>query len=155
MVREDFLSIMAVLTFLRLDMLDLSSRLLLLPTCLTERAARCYHHNRDSNGTYKTYAEPRAAFKACFTPPEAERKSLKVKPWALKQREEESVIDFNHRFETMASCCTLGDNEAKDIYLDCLGVKLREVLAIRTPETLPQAMKNAISVNVIYSRLGK
>ena len=37
----------------------------------------------------------------------------------------------NHQFEAMASRCTLGDDEAKEIYLDCLRVKLREALAIR------------------------
>ena len=105
---------------------------LFLPTCLTEKAVRWYHHEKDSKGTYTTYAELRAAFRARFTTSKAERKSLKVKLRALKQWEEDSVIDFNHRFEAVASCCTLGDDEAKEIYLDCLRVKLREALAIST-----------------------
>ena len=46
------------------------------------------------------------------------------------------------------------NDEAKDIYLDCLRVKLRDALVIRTPETLPQAVKDAINVDVNYSRLG-
>ena len=87
-----------------------ADHLLLLPTCLTERAPRWYHHEKDSQGTYNTYAELRAAFKTHFTPSEAERKSLKVKLRALKQQEEESIIDFNHRFEAVASRCTLGDD---------------------------------------------
>ena len=78
-----------------------------------------------------------------------------MKLGALKQWEEESVIDFNHRFETVASRCTLGDDEAKEIYLDCLRVKLREALAFSAPESLPQAIMDAISVDVNYSRLGQ
>ena len=65
---------------------------LLFPTCLTERAARWYHQEKNSKDTYNTYAELRAAFKACFTPSEAERKSLKVKLWALKQQEEGQLL---------------------------------------------------------------
>ena len=114
-----------------------ANRLLLPPTCLTERAARCYHHKKDTKGMYNTNGELRATFKNRFTPSEAERKCLKVKLRALKQWEEESVIVFNHWFEAVASQCILGDDEAKEIYLDCLRVKLREAQAIRAPETLP------------------
>ena len=92
-----------------------ADHLLVLPTCLTERAARWYHQVKDAHGTYNTYGELTAVFKNHFTPSEAEMKSLKVKLWALKQREEESVIDFNHQFEAMTSCCTLGGDEAKEI----------------------------------------
>ena len=60
--------------------------LLLLPSCLRERAARWYNHEKDTKGMYNTYGELRAAFKNCFTPSEAERKSLKVKLLGFKQR---------------------------------------------------------------------
>ena len=77
----------------------------------------------------------------------------KVKLQALKQWDDESVIGFNHRFEAVASCYTLGDDKVKDIYLDCLRIKLREALVIRVLETLPQAMRDTISVNVNFSKL--
>ena len=59
-----------------------------------------------------------------------ERKPQKVSLKVLRQWDEESVIIFNHRFEAVVSSCTLRDDEAKDIYLDCLKAKLREALAI-------------------------
>ena len=102
-----------------------------------------------------SYQELQAAFKQPFTPSEAERKSQKVKLWAIRQRDEESVIDFNHHFEAVASCCIHGDDKIKDIYLDCLKAKLREALAIHALETLPQAMRDAVSVDVYLRKLSQ
>ena len=62
-----------------------ADHLLLLPTCLADRAARWYHQEKDTHGTFWTYEELRAASKGHFTPSEVERKYLNVKLWALKQ----------------------------------------------------------------------
>ena len=72
---------------------------------------------KDSHGTFGSYQELQAAFQSQFTPLEAKRKSQKVKLRALRQWDEGSVIDFNHRFEVVASQCTFAEDEAKDFFL--------------------------------------
>ena len=78
------------------------------------------------------YTELKTAFKQQITSSAAEGKTQKVKLCSGMM----SLFDFNHRFEAIASCCTCSDDKVKDIYIKCLKVKLRDDLAIRTPETL-------------------
>ena len=42
--------------------------LLLLPACMADRAARWYHHKKDTHSTYGPYLELWAALKWQFTP---------------------------------------------------------------------------------------
>ena len=56
------------------------------------------------------------------------------------------------RFEAIASYCTWNDDEAKDVYVNCLKPKFREALATHTPKSLEQAICNAIRVDVNLSR---
>ena len=90
-----------------------------------------------------------------FTPTQAERKTQKLKLKALRQEDNKSVIEFNDRFDTLASKCYHGEDAAKDIYVDCLCTRLQDALAVRAPSTLAEAMRVAVTVDVNLSRCGK
>ena len=90
-----------------------------------------------------------------FTPTQAERKMQKLKLKALQQTDSESVIEFNDWFDAIAPICHYGEDEAKDIYVDCLHPRLRDALDVRAPSTLAEAMHVAVTVNINLSHRGE
>ena len=129
-------------------------KLLLLPTCLADKASRWYQAEKRTNGPFDSYDDLRSSFMGRFTPTQAERKTQKLKLKALRQKDSESVIEFNDRFDALASECYYGEDEAKDIYVDCLRPRLRDALDVRAPSTLAEAMRVAVTVDVNLSRRG-
>ena len=130
-------------------------KLLLLPTCLADKACWWYQTEKRTNGPFDTYAELQAAIKGRFTPTQAERKTQKLKLRALCQKDAKSVFEFNDRFNALASKCFYGEDKVKDIYVDCLKPRLRDALDVRAPSKLAEAMHVAVTVDVNLSRRGE
>ena len=86
-----------------------------------------------------------------FTPTQAERKTQKLKLRGLRQRDDESVIEFNDRFDALEDKCQFGGDKVKDNYVDCLCAQLREALDIKAPTMLVEAMHVAVTVDVNMS----
>ena len=135
----------------QLVLLTPDDKLLLLPTCLADKASRLYQTEKRTNGPFDIYVELRTAVKGWFTPTQAERKTQKLKLRALRQKDSESVIEFNDRFDTLASKYFSGEDEVKDIYVDCLKPCLRDTLDVRAPSTLAEAMHVVVTVDVNLS----
>ena len=139
-------------TQVTLARLTSEDRLLFLPTCLADKAARWYQQEKKLNGPFKTYREVRAALMGRFTPTQAERKTQKLKLRGLHQKNDESVIEFNDKFNALADKYHFGEDKVKDIYVDCLRARLREALDIRAPTTLAEAMRVTVTVDVNRNR---
>ena len=133
--------------------LDTESALLLLPTCLEDRARRWYQAEKDANGLFPSLDALVKALKSKFTPTRAEKRAHTHKLRQTKQADNESVLDFNVRFEALAAKCDLPDEDVRDAYVDALRTQIREAIAIKCPDTHAEAMRDAMSLDISLARL--
>ena len=126
--------------------------LLLLPTCLEDRALRWFHEERLSNGPFQSYIALRNALIAQFTPTHAEKMARQAEVRTQRQNVGESVLQFNIRFETLVSNCQMSDDEARDAYIEALRPPLRDALTIRFPATLRAAMRDAMTLSLTFAK---
>ena len=123
-----------------------------LSTCLEDRAARWFHEEKLRHGAFTTYGDLAAALKRRFTLSSSERKCHEMKLRSARQSPQESVLDFNHRFEGLAAQCNMLADDLRDAYVDALRPKLRDALDTRCPADLEAAMRDAMSLDVAQAR---
>ena len=87
-----------------------------------------------------------------FTPSEAEKHTQKAKFYPLRQQDNKPVLPFNHRFEAVASRCAFSEDEFLDLYANFFKLKLGEALAIKVQDTLQDAMRHVVGIDINLGR---
>ena len=134
---------------------DDRSALLILPKCLTDVAGRWFLQAKRATGSFDSLGEALEALTARFTPTEAMRSIQNDQLRRMRQGDNESVVDYNVRFEKQAATCTLMESDLKNIYVDSLIKQLGKSVLLQRPSSCDEAMREALSLEVDLRRRGE